>query len=148
MKKAFFIFFALLIQHYFCYAQPGGEDEQVQLVKMAYITNQLKLTPGEASRFWPVYNQYYNELKQARAKNKNDEIGYSQQVLEIQKRYKNNFAKILGNNPGRINKAFVAERGFRDLLKNEQQKRLNNYKNQGTKKPPKRNGGKNQKILN
>lgn len=148
MKKAFFLFFVLLFQQYFCLAQPGSEDEQVQLVKMAYITNQLKLTPGEASRFWPVYNQYYNELKQARAKNQNDEIGYSQQVLEIQKRYKNNFTKILGNNPGRINKAFVAERGFRDLLKNEQQKRLNKSKTQTIKKPPKRNGNKNQKNLN
>ena len=142
MKKFFIIFFALLIQHYICFAQPGN-DEQVELVKMAYITNQLKLTPGEAARFWPVYNQYYKELKQARAKNQNDEIAYSQQVLNIQKKYKGNFQKILGNNSNRVNKAFVAERGFRDLLKNEQKKR----QNQNIKKPPKRNGNKGGKNI-
>ncbi|MBS1729472.1 MAG: hypothetical protein JSS67_01715 [Bacteroidetes bacterium] len=143
MKKLFIIFFALLIQHYICYAQQGGGNDQVEVVKMAYITNQLNLSPNEASRFWPVYNQYYNELKQARAKNQNDEIAYSQQVLNIQKKYQSNFRQILGNNSNRINKAFTAERGFRELLKNEQQKR----EIQNIRKPPKRNGGKNGKSI-
>lgn len=143
MKKLFIIFFALLIQHYICLAQPGGSDEQVELVKMAYITNQLNLSPDEAARFWPVYNQYYSELKQARARNQNDELKYSQQVLDIQKRYKNNFQKILGNNSNRVNKAFLAERGFRDLLKNEQK----NRQIQNIKKPPKRNGNKSGKNI-
>jgi hypothetical protein len=143
MKKLIIIFFALLFQHYICLAQPGEGDEQVELVKMAYITNQLNLTPGEAARFWPVYNQYYTELKQARAKNQNDEIAYSQQVLNIQKKYKNNFQQVLGNNSSRVNKAFLAERGFRDLLKNEQKKR----QIQNIRKPPKRNGNKSGKNI-
>ncbi|MEO8116351.1 MAG: hypothetical protein ABI653_01805, partial [Bacteroidota bacterium] len=68
---------------------------------------------------------------------------YSQQVLNIQKRYKNNFQQILGNNSDRANKAFSAERGFRDLLKNEQKKR----QIQNIRKPPKRNGNKGGKNI-
>ena len=44
--------------------------------KIAFITKQLYLTPKEAQKFWPVYNQFSNERKQLHhqhKKNRSDE---------------------------------------------------------------------------
>lgn len=38
--------------------------EQYESMKMAHITSELELTPEEAQKFWPVYNQW-NEKKRA-----------------------------------------------------------------------------------
>jgi hypothetical protein len=32
--------------------------EKIKTLKIAYITEQLKLTPKEAQKFWPVYNNH------------------------------------------------------------------------------------------
>src|SRR5687767_904503 len=53
------------------YAQPGGgpppeKREQIESMKIAFLTNKLSLTPEEAQQFWPVYNQYQDELHKLR----------------------------------------------------------------------------------
>lgn len=35
--------------------------EQVQSLKIAYMTDALKLTPQESEKFWPLYNQFWHE---------------------------------------------------------------------------------------
>ena len=30
--------------------------EQIKALKIAYITDELKLTPEEATKFWPLFN--------------------------------------------------------------------------------------------
>lgn len=35
--------------------------ERIQAEKIAFFTNELDLTPEEAQKFWPVYNQYSKE---------------------------------------------------------------------------------------
>lgn len=42
------------------FAQPrfNQKREQIKSLKIAYITDELKLTSEEASKFWPVYNAY------------------------------------------------------------------------------------------
>lgn len=45
-------------------AQPadrGKVHEKMQAEKVAYITNELNLSPEEAQAFWPVYNQVQKE---------------------------------------------------------------------------------------
>lgn len=34
------------------------KKEHVKSLKIAYITNELKLTPEEAAKFWPIYNSF------------------------------------------------------------------------------------------
>jgi hypothetical protein len=36
----------------------GERSEQFKSMKIAFITEKLKLTPQEAQLFWPVYNEY------------------------------------------------------------------------------------------
>ena len=39
--------------------------KKLQALKIAFITQKLQLTSAEAEKFWPVYNQYDNEIKQS-----------------------------------------------------------------------------------
>lgn len=40
------------------------EDEKIESLKTAFITEALSLTPAEAQAFWPIYN-LYEEKKEA-----------------------------------------------------------------------------------
>ena len=94
-------------------AQPRRNN--IEAVKAAFITQKLELTPEESQKFWPVYNQYDNEIMQVRASNRNgDVIEKEQKVLDIRKKYRSSFEKILG--PQRLNDLYNAESDFRKIL--------------------------------
>jgi len=40
--------------------------EQVKALKVAYITDELQLTSEEASKFWPLYNDYEDKQRELR----------------------------------------------------------------------------------
>jgi hypothetical protein len=40
--------------------------EQIKTLKIAYITDELKLTADEASKFWPLFNAYEEKQKNFR----------------------------------------------------------------------------------
>jgi hypothetical protein len=126
---------------YFCTAQndSGQRMSRVEATKMAYITNQVNLSPEEAQRFWPVYNSYNQEMKMARRdyQNQNDAVGYESKVVEIRKRYQGQFRTVL-NNDERVNKIFTSENNFRDLLRNEMIRRQQKRQMNGVMPPPNR----------
>ncbi|CDN32484.1 hypothetical protein BN938_2414 [Mucinivorans hirudinis] len=41
----------------------GGQrmSEEIQSMKIAFMTDFLKLTPTESEKFWPLYNRYWGE---------------------------------------------------------------------------------------
>ncbi|MBV1925194.1 MAG: sensor of ECF-type sigma factor [Dokdonia sp.] len=39
-------------------------QEKVKALKVAYITEQLDLTPAEAQKFWPIYNIFENKMSE------------------------------------------------------------------------------------
>ena len=90
---------------------------------MAYVADELNLSPQEAEKFWPVYNNYQNEIRQARKENPNDEVAYEKKVVEIKQRYQGNFKKVLGSNGQRVNRVYTTDKQFREMLRNEQQNR-------------------------
>ena len=68
MKKLFFLT-TLFIYSTLMYAQPpkdGMKKEKIASLKVGFITNELKLTTKEAEVFWPVYNQFDNEISTLR----------------------------------------------------------------------------------
>lgn len=156
IMKVYILLFFLFFHCYFCNAQqpPNDNDNQrVEVIKMAYISRQLNLSPQEAQNFWPVYNNYQDEIKQARTTYPDDELKYEQKVVEIKQRYQDNFKKVLGNDGQRVNKVYNTDRQFRDMIRSEyqnrlrqrqnfQQKQLNENGNDGLKhnnRPPKTN---------
>ncbi len=56
-----------LITGFIAMAQPRTEDRQkIEAMKVAFITEQLSLTPAEAEKFWPVYNQFSDNMRSMR----------------------------------------------------------------------------------
>lgn len=41
-------------------------EAKIEQLKIAFIANELKLTPAEAQLFWPIYNELDNQLKSIR----------------------------------------------------------------------------------
>lgn len=127
MKNFYVLFVFLICAPYICWSQQNDADgDRVESIKVAYITKELNLTPDEAKNFWPVYNNYVDEIKQARNQYPDDEVRFEQQVVEIRKKYQGNFQRVLGNDKQRVNKFFVSDKNFRDKLRNEQIKRIQN----------------------
>jgi len=107
--------------------ETNPRSEKIQALKIAFITQKLQLTSAEAEKFWPVYNQYENEINSLRANNKNgDVLENEEKLLNIRKKYKTSFEKIIG--PQKLNQLFNAERDFRGVLikqlKNRNQQRF------------------------
>jgi len=121
MKKIFFIISLLFLHGYFCVAQTQS-DSRVQDIKITYMNKELNLTPEEEQKFWPLYNNYFSEIKQARRDYANDEVGFEDKVVQIRKKYKTDFKKVL-NSDARVNKVYVSEKNLRDLFKKELQNR-------------------------
>lgn len=42
------------------------KKEQVKSLKVAFITNELALTPDESSKFWPLYNAFEEKQQEIR----------------------------------------------------------------------------------
>jgi hypothetical protein len=116
-------------------AQPAKRGEKIQALKIAYITQVVKLTPEEAQSFWPVYNKYFDEVKQAKKANKADYLLFQEELLNIKKKYKPEFKKILKDDT-RVNLVYKAEADFltemqKELKKRMQQKQQKRYQKEG-----------------
>jgi hypothetical protein len=101
---------------------------RVQVVKEAFLNQQLALTRAQAERFWPVYRQYQNELFEVRrlkrlnnsdaqangAEQVKKDLDYEAQLVDIKKHYNEEFMKILP--PEKISQLIKSEREFNDEL--------------------------------
>jgi len=125
MKKYLLILFLMIGSLSQIKAQePNGE--KIQSLKIAFITQKLQLTPDEAQKFWPIYNEYDNEIRSIASDSDPNVLDRDQKLLNIRKKYLGSFQKILG--PDKTNRLFNAERDFRGILirrlQNRNQQRL------------------------
>ncbi|HEX8461774.1 MAG TPA: hypothetical protein VF623_10100 [Segetibacter sp.] len=120
MKKRLFLLLAIFINiSYFCYSQDGeGNLKKAQSLQIAYLTKELSLTPDEAQKLFPIFNNYIQEIRGARREKGNDQIAQDEKILNTRKKYREDFKKVLGSEE-RVNKLFVAEKNFRDMLRKE-----------------------------
>ena len=111
------VFFCVQVLH----AQDGS---RLEALKIAYLTRRLNLSPQEAQRFWPVYNQYSDELRetrQAAKKNATNELELEEAVLNVRKKYNAEFSKAL--TPEKVNLFYKSEKEFGNFVKNEMERR-------------------------
>ncbi len=90
------------------------KQQDIEALKVAFISKELELTPEEAQQFWPVYNQYAKEMNTVVTENSGDALERDEKVLNLRKRYRDQFSKVLG--PQRMNRMYNAEGRFRHLL--------------------------------
>ena len=114
------------------YAQQGSDAElrdRIRAAQVAYLSQKLDLTPDEAQKFWPLYNQYTKEVELLIAErrntntsakaadhptNDNNELGYEQRMLDIKTHYNKEFQKVLPST--KAGNVFRSEREFRNTL--------------------------------
>ncbi|MGV3761789.1 hypothetical protein [Parapedobacter sp.] len=147
-KSFHLIALALLLPVTIAVAQESRAErfERIEAEKIAFITKELNLTPSEAQKFFPVYNQYHREiykLKQERRSTKRlggkpqlehnkipgnnfnrtdrDVLAFDAKELEVKKIYRNRFAAVVGQ--ARASRFFEVEEEFRNYLLRELQQR-------------------------
>jgi hypothetical protein len=111
-------------------------NENVESMKIAFITKKLGLTPEEAQLFWPVYNEYTDKLQDVKRKRRADikdakhnieemsdkdversvdnEMAYRQKELDVQKEYHSKFKAVLPIK--KVAKLYQAEEQFKRVL--------------------------------
>ncbi len=119
------------------YGQQGNSKyEKIEAQRVAFITQELNLTPEEAKVFWPVYNEYdakRHELKKTFKNNENlhkpeiekltekeaslildNQIIEAQKLLDLRKEYHAKFKSVL---PAvKVLQLYDAEREFQKML--------------------------------
>ncbi len=116
MKNIYFIlFFTFIAQLAFAQEEQSARNkhEDIEALKVAFISRELSLSPEDAQKFWPLYNQYSKELHSVKT-DAPDMLERDEKVLNLRKRYKEPFTKILGQQ--RVNNMYNAEGKFRQLL--------------------------------
>lgn len=98
-------------------AQPQNAREKIEAAKIALITERLNLTPEQAQKFWPVYNEYSKKQQELRrtfenakrnhnAQTATDEetkklldlgIKTKEQALQLEKQYSDRLLKVIDN---------------------------------------------------
>ena len=130
MKQLFSFSFMLLFSSVLLAQQPKNAEqrearrEKMESMKIAHIAQKLNLDPKTAEVFWPVYNQYENEMRsliQATRAQRNGEdfnvdemLEREQKALDIKKKYTAQFNRIL--KPEQVTGLFQAEKEFRQML--------------------------------
>lgn len=138
------LLFALCIFSGAAFAQESNNDgpdrkENIESMKIAFITKKLDLTPQEAQQFWPVYNQYNDKAKELRKKRRQEgrearlnfdelsdkeveqvisnDMAYRQKELDLQKEYHEKFKSVLPIK--KVAKLYAAEEQFKIVLINK-----------------------------
>lgn len=57
--------------------------ERIESIRIAFYTREMKLTPEEATVFWPVFNKYQEEEKALRIKHPLNEDGASARLVTL-----------------------------------------------------------------
>lgn len=105
-----------------------AKGQKILAARNNFISRQLNLTDDESRRFWPVYNQYQQDLTAVRVLKRlnnssasvngteqiDKEIAYEKQMVEIRQRYRDEFLKIMS--PEKVSLLYKSEREFTDEL--------------------------------
>lgn len=118
IKKLFsIILFSFLVSN-LALSQSGKKDrsknyERLKAKKIAYITDELELTPAESEKFWPVYNQFRDDIESLRTDRQsatekqnniteaealviiNNSIQLDKKEIEIKEKYNAKFIDII-----------------------------------------------------
>ncbi|MDF1694232.1 MAG: hypothetical protein P1U56_00275 [Saprospiraceae bacterium] len=106
-------------------------ENRIESQKVAYITQKLDLSPTEAQKFWPIYNEYQSKSKTLRVNYKenlnqadieskdadqflNDLFLQEQKELDLKREY---FDKLKTSIPSKkVAKLYIIEKKFREEI--------------------------------
>ncbi|MBA4055436.1 MAG: hypothetical protein C0490_12040 [Marivirga sp.] len=144
-------------------AQDPKVNAKIHAARVAYITDQLALTPEEAEKFWPIYREFSEKRKEIRQQlrdskrnpdpNKTTEqiekelvdkqFDVKQKELNLEKDYSGRLLKVISAQ--KLRTLPEAERRFRQMILDQiqrrqlQQEQQRNLKDQSQKRLQQRN---------
>lgn len=112
--RAYILSFILVLATAFSsIAQPHGD--RVRALRIAYITDKIHLSSQQSEQFWPLYNRYQDEIRAIRRDDRiEDDIAMSEAILEVKKKYKVEFLKVISQE--QLTALYKAEREFKAML--------------------------------
>ncbi|HTF19598.1 MAG TPA: hypothetical protein VK658_16110 [Chryseolinea sp.] len=142
---------------------PAGQDpnvrSKIQAARVAYITDQLALTPEEAEKFWPIYREFSEKRKGLRLQLRDSKANpdpketteqneqalvdrqfeIKQQELNLEKEYATRLLKVISAQ--KLRTLPDAERRFRQMILEQIQRRQQQrqLRDQSQKKPQEQN---------
>ena len=136
------------------------KKEKMESMRIAFLTQKLDLSPEEAQKFWPVYNEFQKKREELHKKRReeiknakenfdslsdkqvekivDDEIAFKQKNLDLDKEYHSKFKSVLPVK--KVAKLYHAEDMFAHRLLEEISERgkesVHNGKKKGMAPPP------------
>lgn len=121
----------------FYYRQNNQNPERrVEGVKINFIRNRLNLPPEQAEKFFPLYQEYQQELFNVRKLKRqnnlnaapgqdqiNKELMYENEIVQIKMKFNNAFLRVLP--PDKVSELYKSEREFNDELVRQLSERNN-----------------------
>jgi len=98
------------------------QRERLELFSIQFITKKLDLTPAEAEKFWPLYNEQKTASRNLMQTAKEDEIAFQEAMLLIRKKFKKDLMPILKTEE-RVNLALKVDRELLNRMRNEMMRR-------------------------
>jgi hypothetical protein len=98
------------------------QRERLESFRIQFITKKLDLTPAEAEKFWPVYNEQKEASHNLMQAKKEDEIEFQEAMLVIRKKFKKDLMPILKTEE-RVNLALKVDRELLNKMRNEMMRR-------------------------
>jgi len=98
------------------------QRERLEFFRIQFITKKLDLTPAEAEKFWPVYNEQKEASRNLMQAKKEDEIAFQEAMLVIRKKFKKDLMPILKTEE-RVNLALKVDRELLNKMRNEMMRR-------------------------
>ena len=116
--------------------QKGPIRDKIKAQRIAFITERLNLSPDEATKFWPVYNQFSGELEEVKKQQNQlrkstndklavmsdkeidkaleDELTAQQKSIDLQRKYMVELKKTIPTR--KVAMLYKAERDFKITL--------------------------------
>jgi hypothetical protein len=133
-KKLIFIFVPLLFLYQLTFGQGKDARQKIESARIALISERLGLSPEQAEKFWPIYNEYNNhrrnlvqELQTARSnidmENLTEEQGQAlmklgldirERQLRLEKTYSQRLTKVISTQ--QVLSLRQAEEDFRKMI--------------------------------
>ena len=134
MKHIIFVLILVLVTSHFSFGQKGKGREKIEAARIALITNELNLSPEQAQKFWPIYNEFKskrgeiarnfnqekrnfdaaNATEEERKRMVNRGLELKQQQLNLEKDYSQRLLDVISSR--QIIQLRQAEDKFRKLL--------------------------------
>jgi len=121
---------------------PGSAQQKIESLKADYLNQQLKLSPDQAQRFWPLYRQYQQQMAAlARQRRQNQlsrnqlnhpsdaqvdqsldrDFKLQQQALQLREQYRQKFRQVIPSE--KVMQFYKSEKDFNMKLVRELRRR-------------------------